>query len=114
MHEIIIALVHQPVLLAIFHAADAFNPFEGVTPDFSFLGAKFTQLWQKVLAVVWAAAIVLAVISLIGSIRELGAAKKDPNKRHDAIQGIMVAGGAVAGLLCVAVVYVAIANLVQQ
>lgn len=114
MHELIIALVHQPVLLAIFHAADAFNPFEGVTPDFSFLGAKFTQLWQKVLAVIWAACLVLAAISLIGSLRELGAAKKDPNKRDDAMKGIMVAGGSLAGLLCVAVFYVAIANLVQQ
>jgi hypothetical protein len=56
----------------IFTAVNAFpshlptidNPLDGLIPDFSFGGAKFTQLWQKLITAVWGIAILASIVYL--------------------------------------------------
>lgn len=55
------------------------NPLNGVLPDFTVFGAKFTQLWQKLLAGVWGIAIVVAVVFIIVGIVEMGGASNSNN-----------------------------------
>ena len=41
------------------------NPLDGILPDFTVFGAKFTALWQKLLGGLWALAILAAIAYLI-------------------------------------------------
>lgn len=86
------------------------NPLEGVLPDFSIFGAEFTELWQKVLAGIWALAIVAAIIYLIVSIANMSKASSsgNPNEYKSARQGAIWAGISLGGLAALAVIVGAI------
>lgn len=55
------------------------NPLDGILPNFSIFGVEFTQLWQKLVAGIWAIAIVLAVIFLIVGVGQMAAASSGGN-----------------------------------
>ena len=48
------------------------NPLDGILPDFSIFGAEFTELWQKLLAGVWALGIVASIVFLILGLVKIG------------------------------------------
>lgn len=52
------------------------NPLEKVTPSLSWLGPEFDQTWIKVVAVIWALAIVVTAVGLITSFLKMRGAKK--------------------------------------
>lgn len=53
------------------------NPIDGIVPDFSFGGQEFTELWQKLVAAVWAAGIIVAIVFLIIGIVAMAGASGD-------------------------------------
>lgn len=63
------------------------NPLDGLVPDFTFGGAKFNQLWQKIITAIWGAAILVSVIYLIiGIVGMAGASGEvNPNPHQHAI-----------------------------
>lgn len=60
------------------------NPIDGLLPDFSFGGQEFTELWQKLVAAVWAAGIIIAIIYLIIGIVAMAGASGDGNPNPQA------------------------------
>lgn len=75
------------------------NPFPGI-PDFTSLGGKFTEWWQRLFAVLWGLAIIVAGVYLI--IGLVAMAKADANNPHAHAEGKKKAGGAGIGLACLA------------
>jgi heme/copper-type cytochrome/quinol oxidase subunit 2 len=71
-------------ILAFAVKAEIANPLDGVLPDFSFGGTEFTQLWQKVIAAVWAIGILAAIIFLIIGIVSMAGASGDSNPNPQA------------------------------
>lgn len=65
-------------------AASIDNPLNGLLPDFSFGGAKFTQLWQKLIAAVWAIGILISIGYLIFGIVAMAGASGDTNPNPQA------------------------------
>ena len=64
-------------------AAQIKNPLDGIIPDFSFGGQEFTQLWQKLVAAVWAGSIIVAVVFLIlGIVAMAGASGEGGSNPH--------------------------------
>ena len=61
------------------------NPIGGIIPDFSIFGAQFNQLWQKLIAGLWAVAIVIAIVYLIAGLLEMGKATQTGNGQEHAI-----------------------------
>jgi Type IV secretion system pilin len=55
------------------------NPLDGILPNFSIFGVEFTQLWQKVIAGIWAIAIILAIVFLIVGVGQMAAASSGGN-----------------------------------
>ena len=55
------------------------NPLNGIIPDFSFGGAEFTQLWQKLVAAVWAAGILISIVYIIIGIVAMAGASGEVN-----------------------------------
>lgn len=55
------------------------NPLDGVLPDFSIFGAQFTELWQKLIAGVWAIGIILAILLLIMNAAKMATATNGGN-----------------------------------
>ena len=58
------------------------NPMDGILPDFSFFGAEFTELWQKLLAGFWGLAILVVVIFLIYGISKMATASTSHNPQE--------------------------------
>lgn len=58
------------------HLAAGKNPFEGVVPDFTIFGAKFTHAWQKLLGGAWGLGFVFTAFSAIRSVVALARAKR--------------------------------------
>lgn len=75
------------------------NPFPGV-PDFTSLGGEFTAWWQRLFAVLWGLAIVIAAVYLIIGLTAM--AKADSNNPHAHAEGKKKAMGAGIGLTCLA------------
>lgn len=75
------------------------NPFPGV-PDFTSLGGKFTEWWQRLFAVGWGVGIIIAGAYLI--IGLVAMAKADANNPHAHAEGKKKAAGAGIGLACLA------------
>ncbi|MFB0840117.1 hypothetical protein ACETK3_19200 [Arthrobacter sp. E44] len=73
------------------------NPFPGV-PDFTSLGGKFTEWWQRLFAVGWGIGIIIAGAYLI--IGLVAMAKADANNPHAHAEGKKKAAGAGIGLAC--------------
>ena len=71
------------------------NPFPGI-PDFTSLGGRFTEWWQRLFAVLWGLAIIIAGVYLI--IGLVAMAKADANNPHAHAEGKKKAGGAGIGL----------------
>jgi hypothetical protein len=75
------------------------NPFPGI-PDFTSLGGKFTEWWQRLFAVGWGVALIIAGGYLI--IGLVAMAKADSNNPHAHAEGKKKAMGAGIGLSCLA------------
>jgi hypothetical protein len=95
MHDLLIAAAIQ-------------NPMDGILPDFSFGGAEFTQLWQKLLAALWGIGIIVAIVYLIRGLVAMAGASGDMNPNPQAhAQGRAKALGAfisLVGLAALAVI----------
>lgn len=76
------------------------NPLDGILPDFNIFGVEFTELWQKLVAGLWAVAIILAVIFLIIGVTNMATASSggSPMAYKDARTQAMW-GGISLGLL---------------
>jgi hypothetical protein len=63
------------------------NPLDGLVPDFSFGGAKFTQLWQKAITAIWGIGILISIVYLvIGIVGMAGASGEvNPNPQAHAV-----------------------------
>jgi hypothetical protein len=63
------------------------NPLDGLVPDFSFGGTKFTQLWQKAITAIWGIGILISIIYLvIGVVGMAGASGEvNPNPQAHAV-----------------------------
>jgi hypothetical protein len=92
----------------LFLAAAIQNPVDGLLPDFQFGGAEFTQLWQKLLAAVWALAIIVAIFYLITGLVAMAGASNDmnPNPQAHALGRAKALGAFIAlvGLAALAVI----------
>lgn len=75
------------------------NPFPGV-PDFTSLGGRFTEWWQRLFAVLWGLGIIVAGAYVI--IGLMAMAKADSNNPHAHAEGKKKAAGAGIGLACLA------------
>jgi uncharacterized membrane protein len=65
-------------------AAQIKNPIDGIVPDFSFGGQQFTELWQKLIAAIWAIAIIVAIVYLIRGLVAMAGASGDLNPNPQA------------------------------
>jgi hypothetical protein len=104
----------------IFTAVNAFpshlptidNPLDGLIPDFSFGGAKFTQLWQKLITAVWGIAILASIVYLaLGLVSMAGASgttNPNPQQHAEGRKKALWAGISLAGLAALAVIVGAI------
>ncbi|MFE6229404.1 hypothetical protein [Cellulosimicrobium sp. NPDC057862] len=82
------------------------NPLNGVLPDFTIFGAEFTQLWQKLIAGVWALGLIAAVVFLILGIVEMGkaGASENPNQHKEGRKKFITALIALGLLAALAVI----------
>jgi hypothetical protein len=55
------------------------NPLNGILPNFTIFGSQFTELWQKLIAGMWAIAIVLTVVFLIVGVTQMASASSGGN-----------------------------------
>ena len=79
------------------------NPLNGIIPDFSFGGTEFTQLWQKLIAALWAIAILVAIGYLIFGVVAMAGASGETNPNPQAhSQGRRKAVWAAIALGCLA------------
>lgn len=85
------------------------NPLDGVVPDFSILGAEFTEVWQKVAAAAWGLCIAVAVLYLMHGIVGIATNRNShPGQLREAKKEAVNAGIALAGLIMLAVIVGAI------
>lgn len=85
------------------------NPLEGVIPDFSILGAEFTEVWQKVAAAAWGLAIAVAVLYLMHGILGIATNRNaHPGQLREARKEAVNAGLALGALVMLAVIVGAI------
>ncbi len=103
-------IAHQTQGSSVNHLASN-NPFDGVAPDFSIFGAKFTAWWQKALAGVWGLALVYCGFKLIHAFVSMQSAKRHRNavgmsERTEDLQvwaastgGVVLAGAIMGALL---------------
>jgi hypothetical protein len=75
------------------------NPFPGI-PDFTSLGGRWTEWWQRLFAVGWGVGIIIAGAYLV--IGLVAMAKADANNPHAHAEGKKKAAGAGIGLGCLA------------
>jgi hypothetical protein len=84
------------------------NPIDGIVPDFSFGGQQFTELWQKLIAAIWAIAIIVAIVYLIRGLVAMAGASGDLNPNPQAhAQGkakALAAFSSLVGLAALAVI----------
>ena len=55
------------------------NPLDGLIPDFSFGGAEFTELWQKIITAIWGIAILVSIVYLAFGLVAMAGASGDTN-----------------------------------
>lgn len=60
------------------------NPLDNILPDFTFGGAKFTALWQKAIAAIWAVGILISIVYLIIGIVAMAGASGEVNPNPQA------------------------------
>lgn len=86
------------------------NPLDGVLPNFTIFGAEFTALWQKLLAGVWALAIVVSVVFLILGILQMGKASvaQNPQGHKEGRTQAVASAISLGGLAALAVIVGAI------
>lgn len=88
------------------------NPLNGLVPDFSFGGTKFTALWQKAITAVWGVGILVSIVYLVvGVVGMAGASGEvNPNPQQHAVgrKKAMYAGIALGVLAALALVVGAI------
>lgn len=91
-------------------AAAIDNPLDGILPNFTIFGAEFTALWQKLVAGIWALAIVMAVVFLILGIVQMGqaAVAQNPGAHAEGRKKALVAGISLGCLAALAVIVGAI------
>lgn len=89
------------------------NPFDGILPDFSIFGAQFTELWQKLLAGLWAIAIVISAAYLIWGIVQMGKSDDgNPNAYKQGRKAAVMAGISLGCLAAITVIVGAILLIV--
>lgn len=86
------------------------NPLDGILPNFSILGVEFTQLWQKLVAGIWAIAIILTIVFVIVGVGQMAAASAsgNPSAYKDARNQALWAGIALGVLAALSVIVGAI------
>jgi hypothetical protein len=86
------------------------NPLNGILPNFSIFGVEFTQLWQKLVAGIWAIAIILAIVFLIVGVGQMAAASSggNPSAYKDARTQAMWSGVSLGILAALSVIVGAI------
>lgn len=88
------------------------NPLDGVLPDFTIFGAKFTELWQKILGGIWGIGIVISVVFIIMGLVSMAKAGGNPQTYKEGHKQFVVALIALGGLAALAVLVGAILALV--
>ena len=76
------------------------NPLSGIVPDFGFLGTDFTTIWHRLAAVLWAAAILIAIGYLAHGILAIAQSKGGhPSALKESRKEALNAGIALGGLI---------------
>jgi len=98
---------------ALFIAPMIDNPLDGILPNFGIFGVEFTELWQKLIAGLWAIAIILAIAFLVLGITHMAAASSggNPGAYKDARTQAMWGGISLGLLAALAVIVGAILAL---
>jgi hypothetical protein len=90
------------------------NPLDGILPDFSIFGAEFTELWQKLLAGVWALGIVASIVFLILGLVKIGNnGETNPQAVAEGKRQVLWASISLGGLVSLGVIVGAIIALVS-
>ncbi|TIH33783.1 hypothetical protein [Subtercola vilae] len=86
------------------------NPLNNITPNFTFLGVKFTALWQLLLAGVWGIAIIVAIVYLIMALVAVRHARDNSNPQQAGSAKSKVIGslGSLGGLVALPIIVGAI------
>lgn len=93
----------QPIMMEVLASG---NPFEGVSPDFGLFGGAFTQTWQRLLAGVWGAALVVTAFLAIRALVTVSNTKDDnPAQYQQAKTSAGRTAAAIVGLLLLGVIY---------
>ncbi len=99
MHDLVHTLIiHTTTHAGIVPMAGIDNPLDGILPDFTVFGAKFTAWWQKLLGALWAIAILVTIGFLIWGIAKMG--KADDGNPGVYRQGQQAAKAAGIALCC--------------
>jgi len=105
-------LIHE----AVFHMDNSIpNPLNGILPDFTVFGTKFTALWQKLLAGVWGLGLVMSVVFVIIGLVEMAGAShsNNPMEYKQGRKRALVAGISLGALAALAVIVGAVLAVVQ-
>lgn len=108
--------MHDIILASATLVASVENPLDGIVPDFTFGGAEFTALWQKLIAAIWAIGILVSIVYLaIGLVAMAGASgETNPNPQQHAVgrKRALWAGISLAALAALALIVGAILSFV--
>lgn len=96
----------QPIVTEVLASG---NPFDGVSPDFGLFGGAFTQTWQRLLAGVWGAALVVTAFLAIKALVSMSNSKDDnPAQYQQSKTSAVRTAAAIVGLLLLGVIYTGI------
>lgn len=85
------------------------NPLDGIIPNFTIFGAEFTELWQKVIAAIWAVAIIASIIYLILGLMKIGRnGESNPQAVAEGKQQVLMSAISLGGLVALGVIVGAI------
>jgi hypothetical protein len=89
------------------------NPFNGVTPDFSFFGMKFNSAWKKLLAGAWGIGFVIIAFGAIRAVVELQSARRGghPGSVLEHSESAKRSGIALAALAGIGIIFGAVIAL---
>ena len=96
----------EPIMMDIVASG---NPFDGVSPDFGLWGGAFTETWQRLLAGLWGAALVVTAFLAIRALVMMSNTKDDnPAQYQQSKTSAVRTAAAIVGLLLLGVIYTGI------